>query len=137
MNMVKNASLIAIGLVCLCGIACEKANEMAKKTEHNAMGAAHQGAEMAKKGAEAAEKLTEEAVAKAKEEYAKLTSGHFAAIEQKMKDLAGEKATEAETLFEKVKEKVTSLKDAAPEKFAEMKAEAEKLINELKEKVGL
>lgn|GEM_PF-6811367 len=141
-------SLGFLGMFSLCGIGCDKAADAVKKGEAAAQKAEkviaeksekalEKGEELAKKGAAAAEQLGEEALAKAKEEYAKLTSGHFAEIEQKIKDLAAEKMTEAQALFEKAKEKAEALKDAAPEKFEEMKKEVSDLVAELKKKVGL
>jgi len=119
MKLVKAVALSTVlGLVSLSGVACEKAAEVAKKSE------------------ETVKHLTGEALQKAKEEYAKLTESHFGGIEEKIKGLSGKTKEEAQEMYTKLKEKLAKLKETAPEKFHEAKEEISKHLAELKTKVG-
>ena len=137
-----NVGVGLLSLACLCGIGCDsemakKGEAIAKKAEVAAENGAKKAEEAIEKGAAVAEKWTEEEFAKAKEEFVKLQHTDYGAIEQKIKDLAEEEAKAAQAEFEVLKEKAKAMKDAAPEKFKELKEEISKMTADLKTKLGL
>ena len=125
-----SAGFVALGLL---AAGCDSAKNAATRVEERAKKEAGQAEDLARR----AKEDVKEAADKARLAVIKPVEEELPKIEEKIKALSGESATQAKEKFEEFKKHLDQFKSAAPDKWESLKDGLIKEFDELKKLVGL
>src|SRR6516165_6422649 len=127
--------MLGVGFVALGLLAagCDSAKNAATRVEERAKKEASQAEDLARR----AKEDVKEAADKARLAVIKPVEEELPKIEEKIKALSGESATQAKEKFEEFKKHLDQFKSAAPDKWESLKDGLIKEFDELKKLVGL
>ena len=124
---------VGFAVLGLLAAGCDTAKNAATKVEEKAKQEASQAEDLAKRAKDDVKAAAE----KAKLAVVKPVEAELPKIEEKIKELSGESATQAKGKFEAFQKRLEEFKSASPDKWESLKDGLMKEFEELKKLVGL